>query len=66
MNFDLAITSPIVGITLLVLFVIAGKIFRDNWKQQGPNWKVKCWISGVVALVCFLVLAFIPFMPAQA
>lgn len=66
MNFDLAITSPIVGLTLLVVFVIAGKIFRDNWKQQGPNWKTKCWIAGIVAFCCFLALAFIPFAPSSA
>ena len=63
MNSAIAITSPAIGVALLVVFVVAGKVFRDNWKQQGPNWKRNCWIAGVVAASCFAVLAFIPFMP---
>ncbi|WP_319530256.1 hypothetical protein [uncultured Cohaesibacter sp.] len=58
-----AITSPIVGMIILVVFVLAGKVFRDNWKLRGPNWKRNCWLSGLVAAACFGVLAFVPFMP---
>ncbi len=51
---------PYVGIVLLVVLVFSGRTFRENWKAQGPGWKVKCWISGLLALVCFAVLAFVP------
>ncbi|MCV6547679.1 MAG: hypothetical protein OIF56_10420 [Cohaesibacter sp.] len=60
---NLSITSPLAGIILLVLFVFSGKTFRDNWKQQGDNWKRNCWISGLIALVCFSILAFVPVAP---
>jgi hypothetical protein len=67
-DFDLmenmSITSPLAGIALLVLFVVSGKVFRDNWKQQGPNWKRNCWVSGLLALGCFAILAFVPFAPS--
>ncbi|WP_316863430.1 hypothetical protein [uncultured Cohaesibacter sp.] len=60
---QLAITNPYLGIALLVVFVLAGKIFRDNWKQQGTHWKRNCWLAGLVATACFCILAFIPFVP---
>ncbi|SNY92607.1 hypothetical protein SAMN04515647_2878 [Cohaesibacter sp. ES.047] len=59
----IAITSPFVGMTVLVIFVIAGKVFRDNWKLGGAHWKRNCWLSGLVAAACFGVLAFVPFLP---
>lgn len=60
---DLVIGSPIVGIAILVVFVVSGKVFRDSWKLQGSYWKVKCWIAGLIAAACFGALAFIPFQP---
>ena len=60
---QLTITNPYLGIAILVLFCVAGKIFRDNWKLKGANWKRNCWLSGLVATACFAVLAFIPFVP---
>ncbi|WP_319484201.1 hypothetical protein [uncultured Cohaesibacter sp.] len=60
---DLVISNPYVGIAILVVFVLSGKVFRDNWKQKGETWKRNCWLSGIVATLCFLAMAFIPFMP---
>lgn len=51
---------PYVGIFLIIVLVFSGRTFRENWKAQGPGWKVKCWISGVIALISFSVLAFVP------
>ncbi|MCT4657373.1 MAG: hypothetical protein N4A65_16390 [Cohaesibacter sp.] len=59
----LAISSPLMGIALLLVFVISGKVFRDNWKLQGGNWKRNCWLSGILASLCFAILAFVPFAP---
>lgn len=52
--------TPIVALILLLIMVFSGKFFRDNWKTQGRNWKIKCWISGLSALVSFMILAFVP------
>lgn len=60
---QLAITNPYIGIALLIVFVLAGKVFRDNWKLKGSNWVRNCWLSGIVATACFAILAFIPFLP---
>nr|WP_321982261.1 hypothetical protein [uncultured Cohaesibacter sp.] len=60
---NLVIYSPYLGIAVLVIFVLSGKVFRDNWKAAGPHWKRNCWLSGIVATLCFLALAFIPFVP---
>nr|WP_321463096.1 hypothetical protein [uncultured Cohaesibacter sp.] len=60
---NVAIVSPTMGIIVLVIFVLAGKLFRDNWKAQGPHWKRNCWFAGIVAALCFLALAFVPFVP---
>jgi hypothetical protein len=60
---QMTISSPYLGIALLVIFVFAGKTFRDNWKQKGANWKRNCWIAGIAATLCFCALAFIPFAP---
>ena len=59
-----SISSPYVGIAILMIFVLAGKVFRDNWKLKGEYWKRNCWLAGAVAAVCFCALAFIPFVPA--
>jgi hypothetical protein len=60
---SLVISNPYVGIAILVVFVLSGKVFRDNWKQKGETWKRNCWLAGIVAILCFLAMAFIPFIP---
>jgi len=60
---SLVISNSYLGIALLVIFCLAGKVFRDNWKRKGDNWKRNCWLSGLVATACFLILAFVPFVP---
>ena len=60
---QLTISSPLVGIALLIVFVIAGKVFRDNWKLKGAHWKRNCIVAGLIATTCFAILAFIPFVP---
>ena len=59
----LVLTNPFVGMAILVIFVLAGKVFRDNWKAKGENWKRNCWLAGLVALACFIILGFVPFVP---
>ncbi len=52
--------TPAVAIALLIAFVLCGRLFRDAWKTRGPYWRLKCSIYGVLALVGFLAIAFIP------
>ncbi len=52
--------APVIALVLLLVLVFSGKIFRESWKAQGPNWQIKCWISGLIALGSFMVLAFVP------
>ena len=58
-------SSPYLGIALLILFVFAGKIFRDNFKLKGAHWQRNCWLAGAVATACFTILAFSPFVQGQ-
>ena len=52
--------SPLTGTALLLVMVFAGRAFRQNWKAQGPHWKLKAWPYGLAAAAAFLALAFIP------
>ncbi|WP_146006404.1 hypothetical protein [Cohaesibacter celericrescens] len=58
-------SAPYLGIALLMIFVIAGKVFRDNWKLKGHHWQRNCWMAGLVASACFGFLAFVPFVQGQ-
>lgn len=60
---NLTFSSPMLGIAILVIFVFAGRTWRLNWKEKGEGWKLKCWISGLIATACFAFLAFVPFAP---
>lgn len=52
--------TPAVGIALLVVFVLFGRLFRDAWKAKAPGWKRKCAVYGGLAFASFLAIAFIP------
>ncbi len=56
---------PIIALILLLIMIFSGKFFRDNWKAQGRNWKIKCWISGLAALASFMILAFVPLVSTR-
>ncbi|AEV39519.1 hypothetical protein PSE_5017 [Pseudovibrio sp. FO-BEG1] len=47
-----------VGVILLVVFVLSGRLFRDAWKGQTGRWKLKCWVFGLLALVSFCLMVF--------
>lgn len=47
-----------VGVVLLVVFALSGRLFRDNWKQQKPGWKKRSWVFGLISLISFCVLVF--------
>lgn len=52
--------TSVTGIVLLIVFVLTGRLFRDAWKARSPYWRLKCVLYGLVALLSFLAIAFIP------
>ncbi|MCH9673345.1 MAG: hypothetical protein K0U93_18040 [Gammaproteobacteria bacterium] len=52
--------SPALAITLLVVMLFSGRLFRDAWKLKAPGWQAKCWAFGVVSFAAFAVIAFVP------
>ncbi|NVK34531.1 MAG: hypothetical protein HWE23_08620 [Rhodobacteraceae bacterium] len=52
--------TPLYGSLLVVLVVIAGYRFRDNWKHQPDGWKMRAWVYGLLAGIGLLILSFIP------
>ena len=53
--------TPLTATMLFLGMIFFGRAFRQNWKAQGPNWRLKAWIYAVPALVCFAIVAFVPF-----
>lgn len=56
----LSTLTPAAAIFLLIVFVLCGRLFRDAWKAGGAYWRLKCAIYGVLALLSFAAIAFIP------
>ncbi len=47
-----------VGVILLVVFILSGRLFKDAWKLQGARWKLRCRVFGLLALSGFLLMVF--------
>ena len=52
--------SPSNDLILLIIFIIFGRLFIVDWKNKKEGWKTKAWINGIITLISFLILAFIP------
>ena len=48
------------SVILLIIFIVFGRLFIINWKNKKEGWQTKAWINGIIALISFLILAFIP------
>ena len=48
------------ALILLIIFIISGRLFIINWKNKKKGWQTKAWINGIITLISFLILAFIP------
>ena len=44
------------GIILLLIMIIAGKAFRENWNKQGSQWIIKSWLYGILSGISFLII----------
>ena len=52
--------SPSNSLILLIIFIIFGRLFIVNWKNKKEGWQSKAWVYGIIALISFLILAFLP------
>ena len=48
------------SLILLIIFIIFGRLFIVNWKNKKEGWQTKAWINGIITLISFLILAFLP------
>lgn len=56
---DLSIT-PVSGTILVLVLLLCGRQFRQNWKAQEGAWVVRAWLYGIVVVVSFGIVAFVP------
>ena len=45
---------------LLLMFIVFGRLFIINLKNKKKGWQTKAWINGIITLISFLILAFLP------
>ena len=52
------------GLALLVLMILFGKAFRENWKMKDTKtvkaWLIKAWIYGLLSSISFFIIVLIP------
>ena len=48
------------ALLLLILFIVFGRSFIVNLKEKENDWKRKAWFNGIVSLLSFIFLVFIP------
>ena len=48
------------SLILLIIFIVFGRFFIVNWKNKKEGWQTKAWINGIITLISFLILAFLP------
>ena len=52
------------GLALLILMVIFGKAFRENWKMKDTKtvkaWFIKAWIYGLLSSISFFIIVLVP------
>ena len=51
---------PSDALILLIIFIVFGRLFIVNWKNKKEGWQTKAWINGIITLISFLILAFLP------
>ena len=48
------------ALILLILLIVFGRSFIINLKQKEDGWKIKAWVNGIISLISFYFLAFMP------
>lgn len=57
---DALYLTPLTGSLLVILVVVCGHLYRQNWKKQPHDHRLRAWLYGVPAAAGLLALAFIP------
>ena len=45
---------------LLIIFIVCGRSFIVNFKNKENVWKRKAWVNGIISLISFVFLVFMP------
>ena len=48
------------ALILLILFIVFGRSFIVNLKDKENDWKRKAWFNGIISLLSFIFLVFMP------
>ncbi len=56
---DLYLT-PLSGSIILFIVVVSGHLYRQNWKSEAPNTRLRAWAYGLPAAIGLMALAFLP------
>ena len=48
------------ALLLLILFIVFGRSFIVNLKDKENGWKRKAWFNGIISLLSFIFLVFMP------
>lgn len=56
---DLYLT-PLSGSVILFIVVVCGHLYRQNWKSEKPNTRLRAWAYGLPAAIGLMALAFLP------
>lgn len=52
--------NPVSGVSLLLVMLICGRQFRENWKAQAEGWQRRAWFWGVPVVLSFGLMVFVP------
>ena len=56
--------TSIEGLALLILMVLFGKAFRENWKMKNTvissSWLFKSWVFGLLSSISFFIIVLVP------
>ena len=52
--------TPFSGLLLLLVMILSGRAFRENWKAQKSGWVLRAWLYGAPAALAFAALALLP------
>ncbi|WP_027256223.1 hypothetical protein [Leisingera aquimarina] len=58
--FETLYLTPVTGALTVFLVVVCGHMYRQTWKAQPPNARLRAWLFGVPAAIGLLALAFVP------
>lgn len=58
--FETLYLTPVTGALTVFLVVVCGHLYRQNWKSEAHDARLRAWLYGVPAALGLLALAFLP------